>query len=606
MRISRGLLALAALCVLAACQKPDPGPHNVILFVADGLRSGIVNPAIAPELAAVRDQGVDFANSHSVYPTVTTVNASALATGHLPGDTGDFGNGVYAGAEPLAFPVNGVVAPLEDEEALGLMNRRFGGNYLGSATLLELARRQGYSTAAIGKLGPTAIQDVTARGGESIIIDDNTGFTTPGNLGLPLPKDFMADMKAAGLDLVARDRGLNASSGAYNMPGVRVPNSYQQDWFVDVAAKVVLPRFKQAGKPFMMVFWSRDPDGTQHNEGDSLNALTPGINGATSLAAIRNASDDLQRLREALKRLGLDKSTDIVVVADHGFSTIYKQSRTSASTAYPFRTVVPGFLPPGFLGIDLSKALGLPMWDPSGLEVDPGLGNAPSGSMLLGKDPKAPEVVVSANGGADLIYLPGKDAAALAPRIVAALVRQDYVGALFVDDSFGAIPGALPLSAIRMVGSARTPRPSIVVSFRSFALGCRKPELCGAEIADTTLQQGQGIHGAFSRADTHNFMAAIGPDFKRRFADDAPVGNADIAPTLARILGLKLPPGGKLTGRVLEEALEGGKVPAHGASTIRSAPAANGFVTVLNIQSVGQTPYFDAAGAPGRTLGLKP
>ena len=37
-------------------------------------------------------EGVDFRNSHSLYPTVTTPNASAIATGHYIGDTGDFGN----------------------------------------------------------------------------------------------------------------------------------------------------------------------------------------------------------------------------------------------------------------------------------------------------------------------------------------------------------------------------------------------------------------------------------------------------------------------------------------------------------------------------------
>ncbi len=28
--------------------------------------------------------------------------------------------------------------------------------------------------------------------------------------------------------------------------------------------------FKARNKPFVLVFWSRDPDGTQHNQGDSL------------------------------------------------------------------------------------------------------------------------------------------------------------------------------------------------------------------------------------------------------------------------------------------------------------------------------------------------
>ena len=59
----------------------------------------------------------------------------------------------------------------------------------------------------------------------------------------------------------------------------------------DVAAKVVLPMFKARGKPFVLVFWSRDPDGSQHNTGDSLNTVTPGINGPTSMAGIKNADD---------------------------------------------------------------------------------------------------------------------------------------------------------------------------------------------------------------------------------------------------------------------------------------------------------------------------
>ena len=71
--------------------------------------------------------------------------------------------------------------------------------------------------------------------------------------------------------------------------------------------------FKERGKPFVMVFWSRDPDGTQHNQGDSLGRLVPGINGPTSLAAIRNADDNLARLLAALKEQGLDGDTDVIL-----------------------------------------------------------------------------------------------------------------------------------------------------------------------------------------------------------------------------------------------------------------------------------------------------
>ena len=44
------------------------------------------------------------------------------------------------------------------------------------------------------------------------------------------------------------------------------------------------------------------------------------------------------------------------------------------------------------------------------------------------------------------------------------------------------------------------------------------------------------MHGNFSRADTNNFMAAIGPDFKKGFVDEAPVSNADVGKTIAHLL----------------------------------------------------------------------
>jgi hypothetical protein len=50
----------------------------------------------------------------------------------------------------------------------------------------------------------------------------------------------------------------------------------------------------------------------------------------------------------------------------------------------------------------------------------------------------------------------------------------------------------------------------------------------------------------------------------------------------------------------------GGAPPAAERSTLRSAPAANGFTTVLNLQTADGRPYFDAAGMPGRTIGLEP
>ena len=277
-----------------------------------------------------------------------------------------------------------------------------------------------------------------------------------------------------------RRRGDNGRSGDAHTPGTLSANLVQQAWFSAVAARAILPRFKADGRPFVMVYWSRDPDGTQHNQGDSLSKLTPGINGPTTMAAIRNVDDNLATLRAALKALNLDADTDILVTADHGFSTVDKQSDTSPAARLAYTDVPAGQLPPGFLAIDLARALGQPLFDADGSKapVSPGNGQHPkAGSGLIGPDPERPKVVVAANGGANLIYLPQGLDRRLARKIVRALQGQDYTSALFVDDRLGALPGTLPLSAVGLQGSALTPRPAIVVASEAAppAAPCPKP-----------------------------------------------------------------------------------------------------------------------------------
>jgi hypothetical protein len=587
-------------------------PHNVLLFVADGLRPGMVTPQTAPTMYALEKQGVHFNNTHSMFPTFTTANASAMATGHKLGDTGDFSNTIDAG-----FQVPGAgdsLTPfLESDPVLGDVDEHFEGDYMNQETVMKAARLAGMSTATIGKLGPSLIFDHTDADAEkqtvgtTIVVDDSTGALdkTGKKIGVPLTPEMQQLMTAAGIPLTATPRGANAKAGTFNTPGTLVANVPQQDYFEAVATKVVLPLFKQRGKPFMMVFWSRDPDGTQHNQGDSLNQLTPGINGPTSLAAIKNADNDLSGLLAALKAQGLDKTTDVIITSDHGFSTISKQSDTSFAATQKYKDVVPKYLPPGFVALDIAHGLGLPLLDPDAKYKPVVAAAHPSkGNGLIGGTAAAPEIVVAANGGSDLVYIPSGDKA-LARKVVKLLSGEDYVSGLFVSDKLGAIPGTLPIAAIDLKGSAVTPIPSIVVNFKTFSTGCATPLTCGVEIADTGLQQGQGMHGSFSRADTSTIGGAMGPDFKTGFLDPAPTSNADIGKTMAYILGLNIPDTGKLVGRVIREAFLKGEIPKWTTGREISVPDAAGHKTVVDMEKVGAERYFDAAGYMGRTLGLQ-
>jgi len=603
------LLAAATLQITLTQVVLDPAvlaqtqaarPHNVVLFIADGLRFRMVDDNTAPTMAAIARQGVSLRNGHALFPTFTMANASGMATGHMLGDTGTFSNTIYTGFE-VPGAGSSLTPFLESDVVLGDVDEHFAGNYLDKATILKLARDKGYSTASIGKIGPALVFDPTERSGEqTILIDDATG--TP--KGIPLSAEVTERLKGASLPLAAPTRGANGSPGNVAKPGTLSANVVQQDYFASAATRVVLPMFKERNKPFVLVFWSRDPDGTQHNQGDSLNTLTPGINGPTSLAAIRNADDDLARIHSTLSELGLLDTTDIIVTSDHGFSTISKESLTSSTVGTKFADTLPGHLPFGFVALDLARALNLPLIDPDDGYRTIGEGeHSKNGNGLIGGDRNKPKVVVAANGGSDLIYVPDGDKA-MAKRIVDILLAQDYVSGIFVDSKLGKFPGTLSLDDIALEGSAITPHPAIAISFRSFDTVCGEPVRCTVEVADTVLQQGQGMHGSFSRGDTWNFMAMQGPDFKAQFVDPAPVSNADIGRTIAQLMHLDVSDKGKLIGRVLSETAPGGALPDVSSRVISSEPAANGLVTVLDMQQVGQTRYFDVAGFPGRTVGL--
>jgi len=286
-------------------------------------------------------------------------------------------------------------------------------------------------------------------------------------------------------------------------------------------------------------------------------------------------------------------------------------------------------LPIGFLALDLAAALAksdptLHLFDPDlkNQPVDPQQPKLSKGDAVIGSDPQSPQVVVAANGGSDLIYLPVLGAEgpkqqrrvrALGKRIVTLLLEQDYVSGLFVNDRLlGNLPGTLSMSAIGLMGAARTPAPALVVNFRSqVAKPCDKvePLLCTREIADTVYPGGGGMHGSFSRADTWNFMAARGPDFRPGFQDPLPASNADIGMTIAELLKLQLTPKGKLSGRVLTESLRSHAnepLPQLEHHLEVSDPSALGLSTRLQVQSVNGHRYFDAAGFAGRTAGLEP
>ena len=329
---------LLGLFAAAAGAQESSAPHNVIIFVADGLRYGSVEPGNMPNMARLKHDGVDFTNSHSLYPTITTVNASAIATGHYIGDTGDFGNTLYTG-QPMASLKGSTLGFLENDTVLAEMNQKFGGNYLGETTLDRRRPRQGLADRhhRQGRPGPHPGFHRHA-GSQTLILDDSTGHD--GGIGLP---GWFKARHETGVRRRRRARSLRAEYRAGSLAGE-----------------------------------SRDPHRAAAFQGQrqSLSSCCsgraiptcPSITAATASANITPASTaPAARPARAmptpcwanccrrLKQQGLDKTTDIFVTADHGFTTIsHDGDGRDLPSSFPGRRSGQGAEPadaqPGFLG----------------------------------------------------------------------------------------------------------------------------------------------------------------------------------------------------------------------------------------------------------------
>src|SRR6185369_7029694 len=109
-----GLTLVMIIAVLAPnfysdtdVSKQSPGTARLILIVVmDGLRPDSINREDTPTIFRLREEGVNFINSHSVFPTVTRVNSAAISTGHYPDVNGLVSNSMFVPEVNPTRPIN--------------------------------------------------------------------------------------------------------------------------------------------------------------------------------------------------------------------------------------------------------------------------------------------------------------------------------------------------------------------------------------------------------------------------------------------------------------------------------------------------------------------
>jgi len=270
---------MSILCGIAFAKDVPSYSKHVVLVVWDGMRPDLVNETNSPTLWKLAQDGVVFRNHHSVYPSATNVNGTALVTGAYPGRSGIIANHEY---RPEID--NKKIIDVEAPEVVRKGDEISGGKYVALPTIAELVR---------------------ATGRPSVIATAKTvGLLQDRHL------DPARDKNSSAL-FAGQMRSPQALSSVVSLLGPFSAFSFAQkdSW----TTKALTDVFWKNGVPAFSLLWLSEPDGTQHE-------TAPGSEAAR--AAIKSSDDSLAAVLAALDRQRTRSTTDVFVVSDHGFSTI--------------------------------------------------------------------------------------------------------------------------------------------------------------------------------------------------------------------------------------------------------------------------------------------
>jgi arylsulfatase A-like enzyme len=266
----------------AAPWQAKPGARLILLVVMDGLRPDSINREDTPTLFRLRRDGVSYINSHSVFPTVTRVNAAAISTGTYPDVNGLVSNSMFVPAVNANRPFN-----TGDYRQLLKLREVSNGRLLFAPSLAERLLERGIRFAAVSS-GST---------GNALLLSHRS----PEGIGVLVNGHFEPGRRVAYPD------ESNALILARFGPAPSDEGSLLVDWSDRVLREYVLPEYR----PEVVIDWQTEPDGAQHRYGTGSEEARK---------ALANSDRNLGLTLAKLQELGLADSTDVIVTSDHGFS----------------------------------------------------------------------------------------------------------------------------------------------------------------------------------------------------------------------------------------------------------------------------------------------
>src|SRR5436853_2020434 len=164
--IAAGLLGLGPTAPGASSTQD----RHVVVIVWDGMRPDFVSEQNTPALWRLAQSGVTFRHHHSVYPSATIVNGTAINTGVYPNRSGILANHDF---RPEINPKSSI--DLENAWVIRKGDEISGGKYIGVSTIAELIHDGGGKTAiATAKtVGLLFDRNADSRNGKIIFAGDS-------------------------------------------------------------------------------------------------------------------------------------------------------------------------------------------------------------------------------------------------------------------------------------------------------------------------------------------------------------------------------------------------------------------------------------------------
>lgn len=506
----------------------------ILVFVLDGLRPEALNPSDSPTLCRLRQEGVNYLNSHAVFPTVTRVNAAAIATGTYPGS-----NGLVSNVMSVAqVSQSGRVDTANFRQLLELAEVSMG-QLLLTRTLGERLQEHGRRFAAVssGSAGTSLLLNPRAMHGVGVLVN---GYFEPG-----VQVAFPPEVNTAILQRF----------GAAPPKGDRLePHRAAVDWTQNVLHSFVLPELH----PDVVLNWITEPDHMQH---------AFGVGAPESRAMLQHADQHIAHCLNTLDHLGLAEQTDIFVVSDHGFSLVTHAINVEQE-----------LLRAGL------KAAG---------DSDDVLVASSGQAILLHVQDHNPRRIrqlvefLQAQTWTDVIFTRGKGAHGM--HAVPGHAQAS-------DDPEGWIEGTFALEFIHMANAVRGPDVLFTFPWTSAknAFGLAGTDWMETRRETGPLTGPVSNHGSMSPWTIRNTFFAWGRHFKRGVEVRVPAGNVDIVPTMLALTGIQDHTG--LDGRVLHEALLDGPDEEQVVveTSVQATTARQGqYRAALQVSQVGPYRYID-------------